>query len=211
VGRRVRRAAAEWAEWLGSCPLDPADEALLREVRAPYRARVLAEIRSIRGPLARPVTSEPWCGRRVSTSRPAADPLVAPAGPHTVDEVTGSPAPWGDGDVPVPASGVCSAFLDGEAVLYDLADRRAVLLNTTAAAVWAAVDGLANVGEIVAELCSLFAAEALSVRRGCSPHCGRSRRWGFYQVARNSIRCNLSVRGGLATCLMIPIGALWKR
>ncbi len=54
---------------------------------------------------------------------------------------------WADDDVPRPLSSVKTALLDSEAVLYDMASGRALLLNTTAALVWAALGEL-TVGDV---------------------------------------------------------------
>lgn len=61
-----------------------------------------------------------------------------------------------DDTVPQRAEGVLTAFLDGEAVLYLVDQARPVLLNTTAAAVWAAIDGTATVAEIATLLADLY-------------------------------------------------------
>ena len=64
---------------------------------------------------------------------------------------------------PVPAGHVSVSYLDGEAVLYDADRTRPVLLNSTAAAVWAALDGTRTVDEIAAELAVRFGAEPQQV------------------------------------------------
>lgn len=71
---------------------------------------------------------------------------------------------WPDDCVPVPAPTVHHAFFDGEAVLYLADHARPVLLNHTAATVWAAIDGQASVAEIAATLAALFDADQATVR-----------------------------------------------
>ena len=61
--------------------------------------------------------------------------------------------------MPVHAQHVAVSYLDEEAVLYDEKHARPVLLNSTAAVVWAALDGLRTVEEIAAELAVQFGAE----------------------------------------------------
>lgn len=61
--------------------------------------------------------------------------------------------------VPAHAPHVEVASLDAEAVLYDVRAARPVLLNTTAAAVWGAIDGVRTVSEIAADLAVQFGAE----------------------------------------------------
>jgi len=65
--------------------------------------------------------------------------------------------------VPVPALHVSVSYVDGEAVLYDAELTRPVLLNSTAAAVWAALDGRRTVAEIAARLAVRFGAEPQQV------------------------------------------------
>ena len=69
-----------------------------------------------------------------------------------------------DETVPRRAESVLTAFLDGEAVLYLVDEARPVLLNTTAAAVWAAIDGTATVAEIAALLADLYETDPAAVR-----------------------------------------------
>jgi len=63
------------------------------------------------------------------------------------------------GWVPVPSPHVCAAFLDDEAVLYDVRTARPVLLNTTAAAVWATIDGVLTVAQISSVLADRYATD----------------------------------------------------
>lgn len=65
--------------------------------------------------------------------------------------------------VPAPAPGVCVAVLDDQAVLYDVASARPVLLNLTASAVWAELDGQRTVAQIADELARRFGAEPTTV------------------------------------------------
>jgi hypothetical protein len=65
-----------------------------------------------------------------------------------------------------PAAHVLVAHLDGEAVLYDLVSARPALLNVTAAAVWAALDGERTVGEIVSLLAVEFGSDPATVAGG---------------------------------------------
>jgi len=65
--------------------------------------------------------------------------------------------------VPVPAQHVAVSYLDGEAVLYDSELIRPVLLNSTAAMVWAALDGVRTVEEVATELSVRFGAEPQQV------------------------------------------------
>jgi hypothetical protein len=69
----------------------------------------------------------------------------------------------GSHSVPSRAPHVEIAHLDGEAVLYDTERVRPVLLNSTAAAVWAALDGLRSPAEIGADLAIQFNAEPSQV------------------------------------------------
>ena len=68
--------------------------------------------------------------------------------------------------VPVPLPHVCAAYIDDEAVLYDVARARPVLLNVTASAVWAAIDGERTVAEITSMLAELYGADEPTVRPG---------------------------------------------
>jgi len=65
--------------------------------------------------------------------------------------------------VPVPAQHVAVSYLDGEAVLYDAELIRPLLLNSTAAMVWAALDGVRTVEDVAAELSVRFGAEPQQV------------------------------------------------
>ena len=65
--------------------------------------------------------------------------------------------------VPVPAQHVAVSYLDGEAVLYDAHLIRPVLLNSTAAMVWTALDGMRTVAEVATELAVQFGAEPQQV------------------------------------------------
>ncbi|MDO8392259.1 MAG: PqqD family protein [Actinomycetota bacterium] len=71
---------------------------------------------------------------------------------------------FADDLVPQPAPFVRTAFLDDEAVLYLVHETRAVLLNPTAAVVWAAIDGETSVAEIAALLAETFHAQPATVR-----------------------------------------------
>jgi len=68
-------------------------------------------------------------------------------------------------EVPTPAGGVQTAYLDGEAVLYDVARRRTMLLNPTASALWLLLDGESTVAEIRDTLVEIFGADPEVVRR----------------------------------------------
>lgn len=68
--------------------------------------------------------------------------------------------------VPSRARHVLFAYLDDEAVLYDPDSRRPALLNVTAAAVWAAVDGSRTAGEIAALLAVEFGGDPSVVAAG---------------------------------------------
>ena len=70
---------------------------------------------------------------------------------------------WGADDIPVRAAAVRAAFLDGEAVLYGIEQGRSVLLNESAAAVWAAIDGQSTVREISADLADLHGVDRPTV------------------------------------------------
>ena len=65
--------------------------------------------------------------------------------------------------VPAPAPGVCAAVLDDQAVLYDVGSARPVLLNITASAVWAELDGRRTVGQIADDLARRFGADPTTV------------------------------------------------
>lgn len=67
--------------------------------------------------------------------------------------------------VPVPADDVRAEYLDQEAVLYDVRQARPVLLNVSASAVWAALDGVASVTQIAEVLAARFGADVDAVRR----------------------------------------------
>lgn len=73
----------------------------------------------------------------------------------------GFPAP---SFVPARAEHVSTAAFDGETVLYDAIACRPVLLNVSAAAVWAALDGDRTVAEIVVVVAAAFGAEPEAVR-----------------------------------------------
>lgn len=75
------------------------------------------------------------------------------------------PRRWGDTEVPVPDPAVCSATLDGEAVLYHPSTARSLLLNTSLSTLWSALDGVADVADITARLADEFAAVATELRR----------------------------------------------
>ena len=62
------------------------------------------------------------------------------------------------------APGVCTAFLDDEAVLYLVPQAHSALLNPTAAAVWAAIDGETSVAGIVGVLAETFHTRPAAVR-----------------------------------------------
>lgn len=62
--------------------------------------------------------------------------------------------------VPVPAPHVEAAEFEGETVLYDTISCRPVLLNVSAAAVWAALDGRRSMAEVVAAVAEQFGAAA---------------------------------------------------
>lgn len=70
---------------------------------------------------------------------------------------------WCADDVPVRAPDVCAAFLDGEAVLYSIDQRRSVLLNESAAEMWAALDGHTTVGEIAGRLADVHGVDRQTV------------------------------------------------
>jgi hypothetical protein len=65
--------------------------------------------------------------------------------------------------VPAAAGGICVAVLDDQAVLYDTGSARPVLLNITASAVWAEIDGQRTVAQISDELARRFGAEPTTV------------------------------------------------
>lgn len=65
--------------------------------------------------------------------------------------------------VPVPATHVESAEFEGETVLYDTIACRPVLLNVSAAAVWAALDGRRSMAEVVAAVADEFGAAVAAV------------------------------------------------
>jgi coenzyme PQQ synthesis protein D (PqqD) len=54
--------------------------------------------------------------------------------------------------VPVRSAAVYAVEIDGEAVLLDQDNGRLHLLNATGALVWACLDGVSTLGEIVADL-----------------------------------------------------------
>lgn len=60
--------------------------------------------------------------------------------------------------VPAPAAHVSTAIFDGETVLYDAVRCRPILLNVSAAAVWAAVDGRRTLAEVAAVVAERFGA-----------------------------------------------------
>lgn len=68
--------------------------------------------------------------------------------------------------VPARAPHVVFASLDGETVLYHLERAQPALLNVTAAAVWAAIDGRRTVGEISSMLAADFGSEHQVVAAG---------------------------------------------
>lgn len=68
--------------------------------------------------------------------------------------------------VPARVPRVLSATLDDETVLYDVASGRPALLNITAAAVWAELDGRRTVEEIVTLLADRFASSREVVAAG---------------------------------------------
>jgi Coenzyme PQQ synthesis protein D (PqqD) len=68
--------------------------------------------------------------------------------------------------VPRPADHVSTSYLDDEAVLYDAVQHRPVLLNHTAAVVWAAVDGERTVSEITDEVATHFGINQSEVSAG---------------------------------------------
>ncbi len=67
--------------------------------------------------------------------------------------------------VATPAVRVHAEFLDDQAVLYDESSARPVLLNVSASAVWAALDGTSSVGRIAADLAAQFGADPDTVLR----------------------------------------------
>ncbi|MDO8362946.1 MAG: HPr-rel-A system PqqD family peptide chaperone [Actinomycetota bacterium] len=75
--------------------------------------------------------------------------------------ITSHPA---GGRAPQQAAHVCAAFLDDEVVLYDVHRARPLLLNATAAAVWAAIDGARTADAIAADLAQRFEADPRHVR-----------------------------------------------
>jgi hypothetical protein len=66
----------------------------------------------------------------------------APEGRDVIDEAF----------VPVRSAAVYAVEIDGEVVLLDEDNDRLHLLNTTGALVWACLDGVSNLGEIVVDL-----------------------------------------------------------
>lgn len=66
--------------------------------------------------------------------------------------------------VPAPAAGVETAYLDGEAVLYDVRRSRPLLLNPTGSAVWMLIDGESTVTEICETLVEIFGGDPDIVR-----------------------------------------------
>lgn len=58
--------------------------------------------------------------------------------------------------VPVPAPGVQTAYLDGEAVLYDVERHQPLLLNPTGSAAWMLLDGELSVRQLIDELSEIF-------------------------------------------------------
>lgn len=67
--------------------------------------------------------------------------------------------------VATPSPQVHAEFLDDQAVLYDATSARPVLLNLTASAVWAALDGRSSAAQVAADLAAHFRADADTVRR----------------------------------------------
>jgi hypothetical protein len=67
--------------------------------------------------------------------------------------------------VPVPCPGVETAYLDGEAVLYQVATAKPILLNVTASAVWMLLDAETPVAGIARELADVFSADPEAVQR----------------------------------------------
>lgn len=65
--------------------------------------------------------------------------------------------------VPVHGEHVSTAEFEGETVLYDAAVCRPVLLNVSAAAVWATIDGRRSVAEIAASVAAAFGADPAAV------------------------------------------------
>lgn len=65
-----------------------------------------------------------------------------------------------------PAGHVLVAYFGDEAVLYDLVSARPALLNFTAAAVWAALDGVRTVDEISSMLAAEFGSDRATVAVG---------------------------------------------
>lgn len=64
-----------------------------------------------------------------------------------------------------PSAHVHAEFLDDQAVLYDVSNARPVLLNVSASAVWAALDGTTSVEHIAALLATRFGADPDTVLR----------------------------------------------
>ena len=76
-------------------------------------------------------------------------------------------------DRPFPPSAVMARsrsvvweVLDGRAVLWDSDSGRALSLNSTATAVWRALDGTATVGEVVDELADAFGGDQVVIAGG---------------------------------------------
>lgn len=75
-----------------------------------------------------------------------------------------SAANWRANDVPTRDPLACSAVLDGEAVLYHPTSARSLLLNSSLAAVWTLVDGVADVARISARIAEMYDVSEQQVR-----------------------------------------------
>ena len=66
-------------------------------------------------------------------------------------------------------AGLASAELDGELLLFEEDTGTIHVLNATAAEVWSCFDGVATVGEIVAELASAYGVDPQTVEADVVP------------------------------------------
>lgn len=90
-----------------------------------------------------------------------------------------APAAIGGDFKPRGRSGVASAEVDGEVVLYDEGTGRIHLLNASAALIWACCDGSVTLDELAGELGQATAADPHQVRADVMALVGRLGRLGL--------------------------------
>ncbi|MEQ1703965.1 MAG: PqqD family protein [Ilumatobacteraceae bacterium] len=85
--------------------------------------------------------------------------------------------------VPAPAAHVVTATFVGETVLYDSINCRPILLNVSAAAVWALLDGRRTLMEIVAAVAEGFGAAPALVEADVAATVARFHHLGLLATA----------------------------